>query len=81
MGKKKDDNENKNYKVPPIIDKKPVLGRKKVPLAAARKPVAKKLGVIADRKKNPKVTETKQENLINGEKPGTSAAAALADTE
>lgn len=80
MGNKKDDNENKNYKVPPIVIKQPIVDRKKVPLAA-RKPVAEKVGAIVDRKRNPKVTGTEQENLINGEKPGTSAAAVLADTE
>ena len=75
MGKKKDDNENKNYKVPPIVIKQPI-----VPIIG-RKPVPGSIGAIVDKKKNPKVTETERENLINGEKTGTAAAAALADTE
>lgn len=87
MGKKKDDNENKNYKVPPLVIKQPIVDRKKVPpiadrevipLTAAGKPITGSIGAIVDKKKNPKVTKTEQENLINGEKPGTSAAAALA---
>lgn len=90
MGKKKDNNENKNYKVPPVVIKQPIINKKEVPpiidrevipLAAAGKPVAGSIGAIADRKKNPKVTKTEHENLINGEKPSTACAAALADTE
>lgn len=82
MGKKKDDSENANGKVPPVVIKQPFVDRKKVPLAASEEQVAGSVGAIVDRKRNPKVTGTEQENLINSEKPGIAAAAlALADAE
>lgn len=76
MGKKKDDNENKNYKVPPLVIKQPfvpIIDRK--PGIAA---VSAAASAFEDMEENPIFIEAEQENLINGEKPGTSAAAALA---
>lgn len=76
MKKKKDDNENKNYKVPPIVIKQPI-----VPIID-RKPgiaaVSAAAPAFKDMEENPILTEAEQENLINGEKQDV---AALADTE
>lgn len=75
----------KNKKVPPSVDRKPIVDRKKVPPIIDRKPgiaaVSAAAPAFEDMEENPILTETEQENLINGEKPGTAAAAALADTE